>query len=76
MTTIETIASITDDHRLIVDTTAPDEVPSGRHRVIVLIQEPEVAPESQKPLTFSNYDVRLATDQMTFRREDLYDDIR
>ena len=84
MTTIETTASVTADHRLVVDTTAPAELSPGEHRVVVMIQ-PQAAtkaaegplfqphpvgpiPTDKGPLTFSNYPVGPVSSDITFSR--------
>jgi hypothetical protein len=76
MTTIETTASITAEHRLVVDTTAPTDLPPGEHRVVVLIDAKAPSAPSREPLKFSNYPVGPASGDVTFSREQLYDDIR
>ncbi len=76
MTMIKTTASVTADHRLVVDTTAPAEIPPGEHRVVVLVDSKTHFGLSREPLKFSNYPVGPVSDDMTFSREQLYDDIR
>ncbi len=76
MTTIETTASVTAEHRLVVDTSAPAELPPGEHRVVVLIDAKAPSACSREPLKFSNYPVGPASEDVTFSREQLYDDIR
>jgi hypothetical protein len=76
MTTIETIASVTADHRLVVDTSAPAEIAPGEHRVLVLVDPQAASATSRQPLKFSNYPVGPVSSDVTFSREQLYDDIR
>jgi hypothetical protein len=76
MTTIETTASVTPDHRLVVDTTAPADLPPGEHRVVVLVDAQATRTLAREPLKFSNYPVGPVSSDITFSREQLYDDIR
>jgi hypothetical protein len=74
MRTIETTVTVGADRTLSVQ--LPEDVPPGTHRVVLVI-ETAAAPEAARaPLTFSAYPVGLASDEFTFRREDLYDDGR
>jgi hypothetical protein len=76
MTTIETTASVTADHRLVLEIQAPVELLPGEHRVVVLVNSNAPSAVSREPLKFSNYPVGPVSDDLTFSREQLYDDIR
>jgi hypothetical protein len=73
MTTIQTTASVTPDHRLIVDTNAPAEIPPGEHRVVVMIA-PQPAVQTANELLFQPYPVGPVSEDITFGREQIYGD--
>ncbi|MDF5714923.1 MAG: hypothetical protein PUP93_13820 [Rhizonema sp. NSF051] len=72
MKTIETIATVTADGKITVQ--LPVDISSGEYRVVVLIDEKPLLEieEKQLPLKFSAYPVGLVSENITFRREDLY----
>ncbi|MDF5732152.1 MAG: hypothetical protein PUP92_30150 [Rhizonema sp. PD38] len=72
MKTIETIATVTADGKITVQ--LPVDISSGEYRVVVLIDEKPLLEieEKQLPLKFSAYPVGLVSENVTFRREDLY----
>jgi hypothetical protein len=74
MRTIETTVTVGADRKLSVQ--LPEEVPPGTHRVVLVIETAGAPEPARSPLTFSAYPVGLASDEFTFRREDLYDDGR
>jgi hypothetical protein len=75
MKALQTTGIVTSSHQLVVD--MPVDVPSGPHRVVVVLDEDEaVTPE---PLTLSWANWALPSAQwpaggLSLRREDLYDD--
>ncbi len=77
MKTIETIATVTEDGKITLQ--LPADIPAGEHQVVVIIDEkplqelPETK-EKRPPLKFSAYPVGLVSENVTFRREDLYAD--
>ena len=73
MTTIEATASVTADHRLVVDTIAPTEIPPGEHRVVVLIESRSETNAREEPL-FRPYPVGPVSEVITFSREQIYGD--
>jgi hypothetical protein len=73
MTTIETIASVTADHRLVVDTSAPAEIAPGEHRVLVLIQ-PKSETKATEQLLFRPHPVGPVSESITFSRDQIYGD--
>jgi hypothetical protein len=72
MKTIETIATVTADGKITVQ--LPVDISSGEYRVVVVIDEKPLfeIEEKQLPLKFSAYPVGLVSENITFRREDLY----
>jgi hypothetical protein len=89
MRSIETTVVVSSDRKITIQ--LPADIRPGAHRVVVVIEEaqaniqpgpqpiratPQFVPPPAKPLTATTHvaGVRLPTN--TFRREDLYDDIR
>ena len=72
MKAIEMTALVGPDRRLVVQ--LPVSVSPGEHRVVVVIDEPAPAEFERPRCPFTGYPVGLASDSMTFRREDLYGD--
>jgi hypothetical protein len=72
MTTIETTATVTSDRMLLIP--LPPSIPTGKHRVVVVIDEQPITQKKRLPLRFSKYPAGLRDDNFTFRREDLYGD--
>jgi len=72
MKTIEITATVTAERTLIVP--LPLDLSPGEHRIVVVIDEKPIASHRGQPLRLSAYPVGLVTENMTFRREDLYGD--
>ena len=72
MTTIETTATVTPNGMLLIP--LPSSIPTGRHRVVVVIDEQPIAKKKRPLLRFTAYQAGLLDDSFTFRREDLYSD--
>jgi hypothetical protein len=75
MKTIEATITVTEDGQLIM--TAPPKLPAGKHRVVVLIDEPSTPVshgKKQLPFQLPPHAAGLTDDQFTFRRQELYDD--
>jgi hypothetical protein len=70
--TIETTAMIGPDRTILVQ--LPTDIAIGKHRVVVVIDEEPLDESSRPMLHFSRYPIGLASDTVTFRREDLYGD--
>jgi hypothetical protein len=68
---IKTTASVTADHRLVVDTNAPEELPAGEHQVIVLVEPQSTTTVAGAPL-FQPHAVGPVTGGITFSREQIY----
>ena len=75
MKTIETLASVTDDHRLMVDIPLGRDWLPGPRRIVVVVED-ELADVSRKSVVGSwvKYDCGLNDPTNTFRREDIYGD--
>jgi hypothetical protein len=52
----------------------PPDIEPGRHKVIVVVDQPVGARRRRPRLTWGRYDVELVDPSMTFRREEIYDD--
>lgn len=70
MRTIETTAIITPAGAITVQ--VPPDIPPGEYRVIVIVDEQPIVREKRPPLRFSAYPVGLVSENVTFRRENLY----
>ena len=72
MRTIETEAIVTEEGKLPIQ--VPADIPPGEHHVVVMIDEqPRVTPQRQK-ITFSAHDVGPWPENLSLRREDMYDE--
>lgn len=71
MTMIKTTASVTADHRLVVDTNAPAEIAPGEHEVVVLVEPRAQAFAAGEPL-FQPHAIGPVSDEITFSREQIY----
>ncbi|MFK0731654.1 MAG: hypothetical protein HEQ35_20915 [Gloeotrichia echinulata IR180] len=77
MKAIETIATVTKDGQITLQ--LPADIPEGEHKVVIVIDEQPLSEkrasqEKRLPLKFSAYPVGLISENMTFRREDIYAD--
>lgn len=72
MRTIETRGTVTDDGELIVKVT-PD-IPAGEHNVVVVIEERPVERPKRPPLNLPVHDFGPWPENLSLRREDMYDD--
>lgn len=72
MRTIETTATVTSDGKMTVQ--VPPDIPEGEHRVVVVIEEPPVKKEKRPPLDFPVISVGSWPENLSLRREDMYDD--
>jgi hypothetical protein len=70
MRTIETTAVIEPNGKLILQ--LPSDIPPGQHRVVVVIEEQPIL--KKPPLEFPVIDVGAWPENLSLRREDLYDD--
>jgi hypothetical protein len=74
MHTIETTGIVTADHQLVVGS-VPTDVQPGEHVVVVTIDPVNRNRDNTEPLFRSAYPIALTDDQMTFSREDIYEDV-
>ena len=74
MHTIETTGIVTADHQLVVRS-VPNDVPPGEHAVVVTIDPSQQMRNHAAPVFRSAYPLALTNDQMTFSREDIYEDV-
>jgi hypothetical protein len=74
MHTIETTGTVTSDHQLVVRS-VPADVQPGEHAVVVTIDPANRRRDSSAPVFRSAYPIPLVDDQMTFSREDIYEDV-
>jgi hypothetical protein len=72
MKTIETTASVTADHRLIVH--VPADIPPGEHRVVVTFADQPALQAGASGWQFPVIDVGPWPEDLSLRREDMYGD--
>lgn len=72
MRTIETTATVTSDGKMTVQ--VPPDIPEGEHHVVVVIDEQSVKKEKRPPLDFPVISVGSWPENLSLRREDMYDD--
>ncbi|KAB8315539.1 hypothetical protein SD81_029570 [Tolypothrix campylonemoides VB511288] len=77
MKTIETIATVTADGKITVQ--LPPDIPAGKHKVVVVIDEQplvekQVTKEKRSPLDFPVIHVGSWPENLSLRREDMYGD--
>lgn len=70
MKTIQTIATVTENGKLIVQ--IPVDIAPGKHQIVLVIDETPVEQQKHSELKFSDYPVGVRSAHFTFRREDLY----
>jgi len=75
MHTFETTGVVTRDHELLVRSTVPQDVSPGEHIVQVTLDPAKLAPRNGLPFFRSAYCIGLSGDNITFRREDIYEDV-
>jgi hypothetical protein len=75
MHTIEATAVVTADHQLVVQSPVPDDVVPGKHAVLVTIDPARQTRGNGMPFFRSSYPIGLTTEDVTFRREDIYEDV-
>lgn len=70
MKVISVNATVTPDGKVTLQ--LPVDIPAGEHEFLVVIDEKLLTKEKRSPLKFSAYPVGLVSENVTFRREDLY----
>ena len=71
MKTIETILTVGADGKASLQ--LPPEIPPGEHRAVLVIEE-QPATKERPPLDFPVIDVGAWPEDLSLRREDMYDD--
>ena len=74
MHTIETTGVVTPDHQMVVRS-VPADVPPGEHAVVVTIKPSRQKHGDALPLFRSTYPIVITADNVTFMREDIYEDV-
>ncbi len=72
MRTIETVATVTAEGKLIVE--APPGMAPGEHRVVIVVEETPHTAGRLPPLKLHTWKLNAWPADCTFRREDLYGD--
>ncbi len=72
MKTIETIVTIGTDHKLILE--LPPDIGPGEHRIVVVIEDQPPLKPAHPPLDFPVIDVGPWPENLSLRREDMYND--
>jgi hypothetical protein len=75
MKTIETDVIVTQDGRIRIDLKLPTDVPPGRHRVVMVLDERPVSPPSRikgSLADFPVHDLGAWPEGLSLRRADLY----
>ncbi|HXG91086.1 MAG TPA: hypothetical protein VNN73_01800 [Blastocatellia bacterium] len=72
MKTIETTATVTEDGKLIAQVNG--DISPGEHRVVVVIDEQPVRKQERPPLNFPVDYYGPWPENLSLRREDMYDD--
>ena len=71
MRTIETIATVTEDGKITIQ--VPPDIMPGEHKIVVVIEEPPLKKETRPPLDLPVHDYGPWPENLSFRREDMYD---
>jgi len=77
MKTIETDVIVTQDGRIRIDLKLPTDVPPGRHRAVVVLDEWLAAPTSRVERSLADFpvhDLGPWPEDLSLRRADLYGD--
>ena len=72
MRTIETIATVTEDGKLTIQ--IPSDIEPGEHKVVIVIEEQPVKKETPPPLDFPVDNWGPWPENLSLRREDMYDE--
>jgi hypothetical protein len=72
LVTITVKAVVTEDGKLTIQ--VPANVTPGEHHVVVVIDEPEATGEERQHITFATHDVGPWPENLSLRREDMYDE--
>lgn len=72
MRTIETTVMVEPGGKVVLQ--LPPDIPPGERRVVLVIEEPPASKPERPPLDFPVIDVGPWPDNLSLRREDMYDD--
>ena len=72
MRTIEATATVTSDGKITVK--VPPDIPQGEYRVVLVIEESPVKKEVRPPLDFPVDNWGPWPENLSLRREDMYDE--
>ncbi|PSB25311.1 hypothetical protein [Stenomitos frigidus] len=72
MITIEAIATVTPEGKVTIQ--LPATIPPGNHKLVLVIDEQPVTTEKRPPFDFPTHSVGAWPDNLSLRREDMYDD--
>jgi hypothetical protein len=72
MRTIETTAVVTNEGNLTLQ--VPPDILPGEHRVVIVIEEQPARKEKRPPLDFPVMSVGAWPENLSLRREDMYDE--
>ncbi|MBW4473298.1 MAG: hypothetical protein KME45_23420 [Stenomitos rutilans HA7619-LM2] len=72
MITIEAIATVTPEGKVTIQ--LPATVPPGNHKLVLVIDEQPVTAEQRPPFDFPVHHVGVWPENLSLRREDMYDD--
>ena len=72
MRTIETTVTVTEDGKITIQ--IPSDIEPGEHKVVVIIEEQLVKREMRPPLDFPVMSVGSWPENLSLRREDIYDE--
>jgi hypothetical protein len=74
MKTIETTASVTPDHKLMVEVQIPVDVSPGQHHVVLILDESPLPARQAVAFDFPVIDIGPWPESLSLRREDMYGD--
>lgn len=72
MRTIETTVTVEPDGKLVLQ--LPPDIAPGEHRIVLVIEEQPMMAEKESSLDFPVIEVDRWPEDLSLRREDLYDD--
>lgn len=70
MKTIQTTVTVTEEGKLTIQ--VPHNIPPGKHRIVLVIDEQVADEENRPPLNFPVHDFGPWSANLSLRREDMY----
>jgi len=70
--TIEAIATVTSEGKVTIQ--LPPTIPPGEHKLVLVIDEGSAVERKRPPLDFPVHDCGPWPEDLSLRREDMYDD--